>query len=258
MRRIGLRSHLVIHNMRVPKSPPSAQLRSKAGPQAFAGVERDLRAKKTLVSSVDEDGVSASSVEALAVRIQSGDRAAQTELYNFLVHRYAQYYARRLGSQEIDDKIQESFLRALRPIQRGFLRDPKSLAGFVATISRRIVAAHIDEAIRSREEGSNRSLVYPNFPVPDPEELSITAERQRLVRKHLRALPTLDKEILIRAYILEQPRQEICSELSMTLTQYRLRKWRAKERLRTLLTQSMRRAELASLLRRTREKFSGF
>ena len=48
--------------------------------------------------------------------------------------------------------------------------------------------------------------------------------------KVLQKVSRRDREILIRYYLLEQTQEEICSEMNLTETQFRLLKSRAKAR----------------------------
>ena len=53
----------------------------------------------------------------------------------------------QLGPQDLDDRVHDTFLVAAQSIQRGELREPDRLMGFVRTIVRRQVAAQIGERL---------------------------------------------------------------------------------------------------------------
>jgi DNA-directed RNA polymerase specialized sigma24 family protein len=64
----------------------------------------------------------------------------------------------------------------------------------------------------------------------DPERAAILRERTELVRQTLEKLSARDPEILVRLYIREQTPQQICCEMGLTETQFRLCKSRAKSK----------------------------
>ena len=53
-------------------------------------------------------------------------------------------------------------------------------------------------------------------------------ERMRLIIRVLSDIPDRDREILTRFYLREQSQEQICEEMSLTETQFRLIKSRAK------------------------------
>src|SRR5438270_1421892 len=88
----------------------------------------------------------------LVARIQAGDGLAMEELYQIFSRGIRFHLCRQLGPQELDDKVHDTFLIVVQAIQRGELREPDRLMGFVRTIVRRQVAAYIDELVQTRRE----------------------------------------------------------------------------------------------------------
>src|SRR2546426_6582513 len=83
----------------------------------------------------------------------------------------------------------------------------------------------------SRHKGS----VAPATPVAlgnkdRAKESALAKERKALVEAALSALSAPDREILTRFFLYEQSQDEICAELKLTDTQFRLLKSRAKAR----------------------------
>lgn len=167
----------------------------------------------------------------LVERIHAGDQSAMSELYRTFSRGIRYYLCRHLGSQELDDKVHDSYLIVVQAIQRGELRDPEKLMGFVRTVVRRQVAAHIDEAVHCRRDFADLEV---GGRIPDirsnPEQTAIHEERNVLMLKVLRGISRRDREILIRFYLYEQSQEQICSEMGLSETQFRLLKSRAKAR----------------------------
>ena len=64
----------------------------------------------------------------------------------------------------------------------------------------------------------------------NPEQRLLRAERSDLMLKVLNGISRRDREILTRFYLYEQPQSQICEEMALTETQFRLLKSRAKMR----------------------------
>ena len=167
----------------------------------------------------------------LVDRIQAGDPAGMEQLYAVFVKGVRFFLWRQLGPQDLDDKVHDVFLIITQSIRRGELRDPERLMGYVRTVVRRQVAAHIDSAVNARR---NQQSIDPSLTLsdhqPDPERRAIEKENQDVALRMLGGLPKRDREVLIRFYLQEQSAEEICRDLKLTETQFRLIKSRAKAR----------------------------
>ena len=139
------------------------------------------------------------------------------------------YLARQLGVQELEDKVHDTFLIVVNAIRRGDIREPERLMGFVRTVVRRQVAGYIENAVHTRRDETD---LETGIPVADrarnPEQEALAREKAALMKSALAALSERDREILVRYYLKEQPQEQICREMSLTDTQFRLIKSRAK------------------------------
>ncbi|MBV8552498.1 MAG: sigma-70 family RNA polymerase sigma factor [Acidobacteriaceae bacterium] len=165
----------------------------------------------------------------LVAQIKTGDDAGMEQLYKMFSRGIRYYLCRQLGPQELDDKVHDTFLIVVNAIKRGDLREPERLMGFVRTVVRRQVAAYIEEAVHSRREQAD---LETGASVADrkqnPEQEAMIRQKNELMRSALEALSQRDRDILIRFYLKEQPQEQICREMSLTETQFRLLKSRAK------------------------------
>ena len=163
--------------------------------------------------------------------IRAGRVDGMEELYNLFSRGIRFYLCRQLGPQELDDKVHDTFLIVVQAIRRGELREPERLMGFVRTIVRRQVAAHIDAVVHYRKEHFDLEF---GSRVADaaktPEETAISDEKAGLMMEVLRGISARDREILTRFYLLEQSQERICREMNLSETQFRLLKSRAKAR----------------------------
>jgi len=171
----------------------------------------------------------------LVYRIHSGDMNASEALYHQF-HRGLEFFIRRQSIPDVDDKIQEVFLATLVAIRAGELRDPTRLAGFILGIARNLIYSAIRQLAvsRVREIGGDAngldSYVLYNIPTlsPSPYALLESGERISQIRQALGTLCERDREIITRFYLQEEKAEQICAEMNLTATQFRIFKSRAK------------------------------
>src|SRR5580704_7978017 len=167
----------------------------------------------------------------LVARIQKGDDSGMEELYRLFARGIRFYLCRQLGMQELDDKVHDTFLIVVQAIRRGDLREPDRLMGFVRTVVRRQVAAHIDQVVHSRRDEMHLDVgVRVADGRRNPEQNMAYQQKADFMREILRQLSDRDREILTRFYLHEETQEEICTEMGLTETQFRLLKSRAKAR----------------------------
>lgn len=183
----------------------------------------------------------------LVSRIQDGDQQSLEELYRIFSKGIRFFLCRHLGPQELEDKVHDTFLIVVQAIQRGELREPDRLMGFVRTIVRRQIASYIDVAVQTRREQAEfESGIAVIDCAANPERDAIGREEEQLMRQILNELSGRDREILVRFYLREQPQELICEEMQLTETQFRLLKSRAKARFGELGRRRLQTRGLAS------------
>jgi RNA polymerase sigma-70 factor (ECF subfamily) len=188
----------------------------------------------------------------LVERIKSGESGSMEELYQLFSKGIRFYLCRQLGPQELDDKVHDTFVVVVQAIRRGELREPERLMGFVRTIVRRQVAAHIDKVVHNRREQVELdSTVRVADTRENPEESAIFRQRADLIQRVLSELPERDREILTRFYLHEQSQDQICEDMSLTETQFRLLKSRAKARFGELGKKKLAQRSLHAVFLRT-------
>jgi len=167
----------------------------------------------------------------LVTRIQRGDESGMEDLYRLFARGIRFYLCRQLGVQELDDKVHDTFLIVVQAIRRGDLREPDRLMGFVRTVVRRQVAAHIDQVVHSRRDEMHLDVgVRVADARLNPEQHMAFQQKVNFMQDILRQLSDRDGEILTRFYLHEESQDQICQEMDLTETQFRLLKSRAKAR----------------------------
>jgi len=163
-------------------------------------------------------------------RIRAGEPAGMEELYRIFSKGIRYYLYRQLGPQDLDDKVHDIFVIITQSIRRGDLREPERLMGYVRTVVRRQVAAHIDNVVQARRNSDLSDSRYTCDYSPNPERGLIERQNEELALRILNSLQKRDREVLIRFYLHEQPAGQICEEMGLSETQFRLIKSRAKAR----------------------------
>jgi RNA polymerase sigma-70 factor (ECF subfamily) len=165
----------------------------------------------------------------LVDQIKAGEDAGMEQLYKLFSRGIRYYLCRQLGPQELEDKVHDTFLIVVNAIRKGDLREPERLMGFVRTVVRRQVAAYIEQAVHTRREQADlESGVTVADRTQNPEQEAMIRQKAELMKSALEALSQRDRDILVRFYLQEQSQEQICREMSLTETQFRLLKSRAK------------------------------
>ncbi len=110
----------------------------------------------------------------LVIRVQSGDEAAMEELYRLLGRGVRFHLARQFDACDLEDRVHDTFLIVANAIRNGELRDPDRLMGFIRTVVRRQVAAHVERAVHNRRQRADLdgSLAVLDSGT-DPEQVAI-------------------------------------------------------------------------------------
>jgi RNA polymerase sigma-70 factor (ECF subfamily) len=167
----------------------------------------------------------------LVAKIRVNDPDGLEELYRVFSRGVRYYLCRQLGPQDLDDRVHDTFLVVAQAIQRGELREPDRLMGYVRTIVRRQVAAQIETNVLSRRHQFDLDWgLTVRDSGSNPEQNAIKEENHQIALKVLKSISARDREILIRFYLNEEPAEQICGEMGLTDTQFRLLKSRAKAR----------------------------
>jgi RNA polymerase sigma-70 factor, ECF subfamily len=189
---------------------------------------------------------------ALVAQIKSGEDSGLEFLYKQFSRGIRYYLCRHLGPEELDDRVHDTFLVVVQAVRKGDLREPERLMGFVRTIVRRQVAAYIDQAVVARRDQADiESGIAVIDAKSNPEQEAIAKQKKELMVSVLQSLSERDRNILIRFYLNEEPQEEICRDMSLTETQFRLLKSRAKARFGEIGKKKLTSSGIFSLFMRT-------
>lgn len=137
--------------------------------------------------------------------------------------------ARRLGPRDIDDAVQEVFVRAWGSLDR--LRDPERLGSYLSRIARNLCVDRLRRP--SRRDLSLAELCC------EPADADTTDDGtgmvRELVHQELSRLPEPRRDLLTWYYLEGRSHEEIAAELGTTRTAVSQRLHRARGELRDAL-----------------------
>jgi RNA polymerase sigma-70 factor, ECF subfamily len=88
------------------------------------------------------------------------------EFYKVLCKGVRFFLLRQFGVRDLDDKVHGIFVIVDQAIQRGDLRDPERLMGYIRTIIRRQAAGHIEQITQERRKQAGLDDVIPFVRIP--------------------------------------------------------------------------------------------
>ena len=157
---------------------------------------------------------------ALVNRIINGDAAAEEELVA-LFKDPVFHIIRRIANNTsmVEDFSQDTFLTVIRKIRKGDLRQAESLGSFVAAVARN----HTIEQMRVLRRRASQDLGHADHvpdTSPDPlKKLQRSAQIDELRDVMAELIPRY-RELLLRFYINEEPKEAICADLNLTSEQF--------------------------------------
>jgi RNA polymerase sigma-70 factor (ECF subfamily) len=180
--------------------------------------------------------------KAVVEQIRAGDLAGEEALYRNLAAGARLFLQRRLGPQDVEDKVHDVFVIVVEAIRRGELRQPERLMGFVRTVLNRQLNLGISCTIRARQYSLDLASAADRTAAdPTPEEHAVMQQKVALMKQALQEMRRREFEVLARFYLREQPPEQIREDMRLTPTQFHLLKSRAKARLTDLVQRKLTR-----------------
>ena len=193
--------------------------------------------------SVDvEYSLTEMSDQMLVSRAKSEEAEAFVELCKRHTNRVFQAaYRVTKNRQDAEDALQDSFLAAFT-----HLKDFEGKSSFSTWLTRIAINSSLMILRKKRNcseislegDGGNFAIWEPRSPMEDPEGLYVREERQRLLRKAVHQLSPVCREVIQLVETKEYSAREIAQSLGITVPAVKSRLARAKNALRTSMTQT--------------------
>ncbi len=179
----------------------------------------------------------------LALRLQAGDAASESELARlFYPHLMAMAVGRLSDLETAREIVQEALLAVLSALREGRLREPEKLPAFVVGTGRNLINNYLRKRAQRPEPltlGSEEAAIpNPDSGAGDPRFEN--DERRDVVMDALQGLKAVDRLILYLTLAKGLNPREIAGEMGLKPETIRLRKSRALKRLRRKLSKMTR------------------
>ena len=178
----------------------------------------------------------------LVNRIIAGDREAEAELVKHFQPAVLNIIRQATNSSMIEDFAQDTLLVVIVKIRNGELNHPERLGAFVVKVAKNRVIEQMRKL--RRQSGEDLDLaVQVRDPAPTALDQLQRAERLKKIRNLIDELNPRYRELLLRYYINEEPKEKICAALQMTSKQFDGVIHRARNSYRTIYLEHERIAE---------------
>ena len=170
--------------------------------------------------------------EAYVGRLREGDPSTESHFVGYFSKLIQiKLRARYLSPEVVDDLKQETFTRVIRSLRsEGGIRQGDRLCSFVNSVCNHVLSEHY-------RSGSKSIPLQPDhLELPDKtlnlENLAISEETRRTVRRVLSQLPGRDQTILRAVFLEEMDKDEVCKQFGVGRDYLRVLLYRAKEKFR--------------------------
>ena len=173
-------------------------------------------------------------------RLSAGDEQARTELFERYGPGLLRLLTQRIGDKErAQDLLHDTFCIAFKKLAEVDIEYPERLAGYLRGIAVRVA---FSEQRRDRRDpvpvDSNVVDAIQDIRPRQFESVSVD-ETKAAVMKLLDSMPVnRDRQLLIRLYVYEQDRSEICEALELDRLHFNRILHRAKGRFRKIVEKS--------------------
>jgi RNA polymerase sigma-70 factor (ECF subfamily) len=169
-------------------------------------------------------------------KVQAGDPAALERALHQDYPGLVALLVRRIGDRQLaHDVLHDAIVTALDKLEAGTAVPPEVVAGFVFRTAMNHLRNHRRHQRLQREDGEPVESLRDESGA-GPAEESQQAGTQELIRRVLQGMAShRDREMLVRFYLDEEDKTQICESLALTGPQFDRVIFRARDRLRTLL-----------------------
>ena len=175
--------------------------------------------------------------EAFVGALATADAAAEQSFIRHFQRPLASLLLARCQDPHLaQDLLQDTFHRLLQRLRDGAVREPEKLPGYVHATAQNVWIEHIRKERRRQTESDTTVVEQTLATLTPPASLLQSEQAGTIVRRLLEELPVArDRELLRRAYLLDQDKAVICIDLDLEPTHYDRVIYRARKRFREIL-----------------------
>ncbi len=184
---------------------------------------------------------------ALATRIAAGDRTAEQELVR-MYQRGVRFLLLRKTQGDLqlaEDLCQETLMVAISRLRRRPLDEPGKLSAYIHGIAGKLFIGEVRKTARRNTRPDSEAIEVAADQRPGQAEALSREQVSGLVRELIDEMSVpRDRELLLRAYVLDQDKVTICQALGLDSVHFNRVLSRARQRLRRLVERSDRREHI--------------
>lgn len=167
-----------------------------------------------------------------------GDTAAEQALVSRFQRGVMQILQSETSDRELArDLAQETFVIVIQRLRTGPLDDPTRLAAYVAQTARNLLIAENRRFVRRKTQLDPDAVDAAADDTSRQEHAREADSAAAVVRKLLTQLKSeRDRQVMVRFYLDEEPKASICKDLKLSDLQFNQVLFRARDRLRQLLS----------------------
>jgi len=175
--------------------------------------------------------------EAYLRKLREGDPSTEDHFVGYFSELVrTKLRSRQISPDIIDDIKQETFLRVLKNVREGKVREAASFGAYFNQTINNVSAERFRKDGRDVPlEPEHKESPPENGTYKNPLDKVVDQEMVNIVKRVLHLLPKKDREILRAIYWLEMPKDEICKKFGVGRDYLRVLDLRAREKFRRAL-----------------------
>lgn len=133
----------------------------------------------------------------------------------------------------IPDVVSDAFLKVVEQLRKGAQVDPAKFSTYVVRVVLRTAAKYTGWKRKTLGQAdlANETDYHADCPRPTPDIAYLLSHKAHLIKKGLDQLMPSDRDIIVRFYMAEQPKEEIMAAYGISYDVFRMRKTQALLRL---------------------------
>ena len=173
----------------------------------------------------------------LSHRIRAGDKRSEDQLSRRVAPGITQIIVSMTGNFALAQELcQETLIILLARLRSQPLDDPDKLPAFVAQIARNLVAAERRKEHRRKTDVDSEAIDQVADPSQGQEHDAQRESAAVAIRKVLAEMKSVrDRSLLVRYYLRDEDKKELCRELGLTEPSFNVILFRARSRFLELL-----------------------
>ena len=174
----------------------------------------------------------------LSQRIANGDRSAESELVSQYGGGLMIMLRQRTGDHQLaSDVYQETFIIVIKRLRRAGLNEPEKLGAFLHATAKNVLIGDVRKEARRKTFADTDIVVAIPDGQPGPSDQVNRSEEAGIVRELIDDMRSeRDKALLLRFYIDEEDKSDICTALNLSSLHFNRVLFRARRRFKDLLT----------------------